>query len=110
MPRPFLRAGSVRFFGFSERYEVLLKGQPPAERIFMLQPADHAGFVGHALAEGPRFLRGFPAKAVQHKGGFGVDARGHFGTQTTNGACGCTHFNPVAIGNAKGLGPFLVNP
>ena len=38
MPRPFLRAGSVRFFGFSERYEVLLKGQPPAERIFMLQP------------------------------------------------------------------------
>ena len=89
---------------------MLLKGQPPAERIFMLQPADHAGFVGHALAEGPRFLRGFPAKAVQHKGGFGVDARGHFGTQTTNGACGCTHFNPVAIGNAKGLGPFLVNP
>ena len=33
-----------------------------------------------------------------------------FGTQTTNGACGCTHFNPVVIGNAKGLGPFLVNP
>ena len=74
---PFLRAGSVRFFGFSDRYEVLLKGQPPAERIFMLQPADHAGFVGHAFAEGPRFLRRFPAKAVQHEDGRGVDARGY---------------------------------
>ena len=75
--RPFLRAGSVRFFGFSDRYEVLLKGQPPAERIFMLQPADHSGFVGLALAEGPRFLRRFPAKSVQHEDGLGVDARGY---------------------------------
>ena len=110
MSRPFLMAGSVRFLGFSDRYEVLLKGQPPAERIFMAEPADHAGFIRHALAEGPRFLGRFPAKAVQHEGGFGVDARGHFGTQTTDGACGCAYFNPVAIGNAKGLGPFLVNP
>ena len=43
----------------------------------MLQPADHAGFVGHAFAEGPRFLRRFPAKAVQHEDGLGVDARGY---------------------------------
>ena len=68
MPRPFLRAGSVRFFGFSERYEVLLKGQPPAERIFMLQPADHAGDAGPAHALDPPWFTAEPAGALSQIG------------------------------------------
>ena len=47
-----MRAGSVRFFGFSDRYEVLLKGQPPAYTDGVLENGIGAFYLMYSARQG----------------------------------------------------------